>query len=223
MMHRILRKLRATYRLYLADWVDGLLWLSDGAEFRKTWNEGSPILHWDHRPSARRLWELASIRGQGTIVEIGSYLGNSTVYLARAGGEVHAVDPHSLTSMSQVPAKEDISAQFLHNIERFAVSRSIVYHRLTSVEASLQWNSGTIRLLFIDGLHTHEAVLTDYYAWQKFLAPDHVVLFDDFLWPEVEQAIRELRERFRPRYFYVRGGQAMFSTRRLSLREAGLI
>jgi len=223
MIHRIFRKLRGTYRDYLADWADALLCLSDGTEFTKTWNEVSPILHWDHRPSARRLWELASIRGKGTIVEIGSYLGNSTVYLARAGGEVHAIDPHSTTSMSQVPSKEDISSQFLQNTERFSVRNDIVYHRVTSAEASRQWNKGTIRLLFIDGLHTHEAVLTDYCAWEKYLAPEHVVLFDDFLWPEVEKAVRELRAKFKPKYFYVRGGQAMFSTRRLGLRQAGFI
>jgi len=190
--------------------------------FCRTWQEVSPILSWDHRPAARRLWELAATGGEGTIVEIGSYLGNSTVYLARSGGEVHAIDPHSPQSMTQLHPAGEVSECFLENLERFSVSDHVRYHRLTSLEAAREWNGQKIRLLFIDGLHTREAVLSDYHAWQRHLAHQHAVLFDDFLWPEVDQAVRELRAEVRPRYFYVRDGQAIFSTRRLGLRQAGL-
>jgi hypothetical protein len=48
------------------------------------------------------------------------------------------------------------------------------------------------------------------------------VLFDDFLWPDVEQAVRELRDEHRPRWFAVRGDQAIFATRALGIAIAGL-
>ena len=50
------------------------------------------------------------------------------------------------------------------------------------------------RLLFVDGLHTREAVLADVHAWMSYFTPGCHVIFDDFLpFPEVRQAVRELR------------------------------
>ena len=76
--------------------------------------------------------------------------------------------------------------------------------------------------MFIDGLHTYPAVVEDFESWLPHLARDHVVLFDDFLWPEVDAAVRELRRRHRPPWFAIRGGQAIFATQPLPLRMAGL-
>lgn len=184
----------------------------------------SPVLRWDRRPSARRFWELARFLDEryGTIVEIGSYLGNSTVYLAKAGGTVHAVDPHSEQSMSQVPGDEETSKRFESNLERFGVRDRVSYHRATSTEAAASWNGEPVRLLYVDGLHTEDAVLADYHAWRPHLASVHAVLFDDYLWPSVHAAIDQLRAQYRPPHFYVRGGQALFSTERLPLRVVGL-
>lgn len=192
-----------------------------GQWFKRVW----PVLEWDHRPSARRLYRLAADGpGEGEIVEIGSFLGNSTIFLAAPGRDsVHAVDPHSQESMAQVPGEGSSSEQFLANLTRFGVRDRVVYHRFTSVDAAAAWNGTPIRLLYIDGLHTHDAVHEDFTAWSPYLAAEHVVLFDDFLWPEVEQAVRELRTEHQPRWFAVRGGQAIFPTGRLSLRIAGLL
>jgi hypothetical protein len=71
-------------------------------------------------------------------------------------------------------------------------------------------------------LHTYDAVKQDYLAWKPFLADQHVVLFDDYLWAAVQRAVDELRSVSAPAFFYVRGGQAMFSTSPLPLRVAGL-
>jgi hypothetical protein len=51
-----------------------------------------------------------------------------------------------------------------------------------------------VRLLFIDGLHTREAVLEDARAWAPFLTSRACVVFDDFLpFAGVRAAVRELR------------------------------
>lgn len=228
---KAIRRARLAYRSHLADAVDVLLALGDSPGFARAWRSVSASLSWNHRPSARRLWELARLPMEGEIVEIGSYMGNSTVFLALAAGQVHAVDPHSAESMTQVPWHEtnpdhasgagDPSLAFLSNLERFGVGDLVVYHRMESVAAARSWSGEPVRLLYIDGLHTFEAVSEDYRAWRRWLAEDHVVLFDDFLWKPVEHAVRELRRSFRPAHFYIRGGQAIFSSRPLSLRVAG--
>lgn len=221
----VLRGTRHVYRTHLADHIDRLLAFSDRPDFVRVWKEVSPVLQQDHRPTARRLYELARFTAAmpGTIVELGSFEGNSTVYLAMADGTVHAVDPHTRESMVQTAtADEDTSERFQTNLRRFGVRDRVVYHRLTSTDAAAKWNGRPVRFLFIDALHTYDAVVADYEAWRPHLAPRHVVLFDDFLWREVEQAVRDLRSRHRPPFFYVRGGQAIFSTEPLPLRVAGL-
>jgi predicted O-methyltransferase YrrM len=211
--------------------------IRDDADFRRAWSQVSRELTWNQRPSARRLWQLARLARPGAIVEIGSFLGNSTIYLVLAGGEVHAVDPHTPQSMVQLqtdasafasqsarrsPDAMEPSEIFLRNLERFGVRGQVVYHRAPSVEAAASWSAGPIRLLYIDGLHTYEAVIQDYRAWEPFLAEEHVVLFDDYLWAEVQRAVDDLCAQATPRFFYVRGGQAVFSTTPLPTRVIGL-
>jgi SAM-dependent methyltransferase len=232
---RIVRRARLAYRATLADRVDLLFALGDDAAFREAWSEVSPSLTWNHRPTARRLWRLARLPLPGTIVEIGSFLGNSTIYLAKAGGEVHAVDPHTPRSMTQLAAVVgpsapndsgsglgDTSQAFVRNLERFGVRERVVYHRASSLEAAHHWDAGPVRLLYVDGMHTYDAVRADYEAWRPLLAAQHVVLFDDYLWAEVQHAVDSLRADRAAPFFYVRGGQAMFSTARLPMRVVGL-
>lgn len=228
----IVRHARSGYRRLLADRVDDVLALLDPDDFQDVFRRVWPFLQWDHRPTARRLYLLAKEGpGDGATVEIGSYLGNSTIYLAAGNlagwrGVVHAVDAHTEDSMVQVllpgeTVDEDVSVQFLRNLEAFGVQDWVVYHRELSAKAAAEWGAGPVRLLFIDALHTYKAVMEDFLAWSPHLSRDYAVVFDDFLWPEVERAVRDLRTSFRPVWFAVRGGQAIFSSRRLNLRLAG--
>lgn len=221
---RALRRARHEYRRRLADQVDSLLARGDDPAFVECFERVWPALRWDHRPSARRLYELAAHGpGTGDIVEIGSFIGNSTIFLAAPGRDrVHAIDPHDDASMTQVPGSASTSDEFLSNLEAYGVRDRVVYHRETSASAAGAWDGTPVRLLFIDGLHTYEAVMADYRAWAPHLAAHHVVVFDDFLWPAVERAVRELRNDVQPQWFAVRGGQVLFATDALTLRVAGL-
>src|SRR5687768_3973894 len=223
-MRRLARKARNVYPNALADRTDFLFARGDDPHFADLFGRVWPRLQWDHRPSARRLFELAARGpGEGVVVEIGSFMGNSTIFLAAPGRDrVHAVDPHSDDSMTQVPGSEGTAAEFLRNLEMFNVRERVEYHQQASVDAAAGWSGAPVRLLFVDGLHTYQAVIADYLAWAPHLAERHVVLFDDFLWRDVERAVRELRDRTQPSWFGVRGGQAMFATEPLNLRVAGL-
>jgi len=233
---RSIRRGRLTYREHLADRVDTFMTARDDDDFCRAWTAVSPSLTWNHRPSARRLWRLAKLSSPGTIIEIGSFMGNSTIYLAMAGGEVHAIDPHTPVSMQQISRSAvstkavdkqlltaaDPSELFIRNLEKFGVRERVVYHRTSSVQAAESWGGEKVRLLYVDGMHTYEAVQQDYMAWKPFLAEKHVVLFDDYLWAEVQQAVDDLRVQVAPPFFYVRGGQAIFSTAPLPMRVIGL-
>jgi MMP 1-O-methyltransferase len=134
----------------------------------------------------------------GEIVEIGSYLGRSTIVLAaaaRAAGAppVVAVDPH--TSALGIPGEEvvDTRQQFLDNVGAAGFADHVLLRHMTSAQAAAEWDRGRVRLLFVDGWHSREAVLEDVRAWAPHLGPEPTVIFDDFLsHAGVRRAVREL-------------------------------
>jgi predicted O-methyltransferase YrrM len=137
--------------------------------------------------------------GPGAVVEIGSYLGRSTIVLARAaldaGREpVVAVDPHTgeLTFEGREP--RDTFEEFLANVCAAGVDSHVRPLRTTSLAAAESWKGKPVRLLFVDGLHTKEAVLADVHFWRRWWTDDCCVVLDDYLvFPAVRAAVRELR------------------------------
>jgi predicted O-methyltransferase YrrM len=122
----------------------------------------------------------------GRVVEIGSYLGRSTIVLARAaidsGREpVVAVDPHTSALGYEGEQPVDTREKFLANVEEAGVSSHVDLRHSFSVDAAREWSGEPIRLLFIDGWHSTEAVLEDAGAWKPFLAARGCVVFDDYL------------------------------------------
>ena len=132
-------------------------------------------------------------------MEIGSYLGRSTTVLARAVADtgrepVVAVDPHTAALGIEGLPPRDTRAAFLENLETAGVSEHVTLVHEYSVDAARGWGDEPIRLHFVDGWHTREAVLEDVGAWKAWFTPDAVAVFDDYLTSEgVRQAVRELQ------------------------------
>jgi hypothetical protein len=137
--------------------------------------------------------------GEGRIVEIGSYLGRSTIVLARAcadtgGRPVVAVDPHTAALGIDGRPPRDTKGDFLANLEQAGVSEHVQLEHATSVEAAREWGGDPIRMEFVDGWHTREAVLEDVHSWAAWFTSDVCVVFDDFMVSDgVRRAVRELQ------------------------------
>jgi len=112
--------------------------------------------------------------GAGRIVEIGSFKGKSTVWLAKAlqlhgsKEKVLAVDPHINTRYDA----------FLSNVSKLELSTWVEPVRNTSEQAAKNWNQ-SIKLLFIDGSHRYEDVLLDLQLWVPWVKPGGVIIMDD--------------------------------------------
>ncbi len=139
------------------------------------------------------LFELAgSLPTNASIVEIGSYLGASTCFLA-AGvrphkGTVYAIDTWTNTGMSD--GVYDTYRDFLHSI--VPLRDSIVPLRGLSTEISINFDQ-PIDLLFVDGDHSYEAVRSDLEVWLPKLKSGALVVLHDFSWAEgIRRAVREL-------------------------------
>lgn len=132
----------------------------------------------------------ALVSADQAIVELGSYRGKSTCYLATGaaiGNEapVYAVDAWSeevsawrYAVLAQLPSPvfEDFTAQ----LDKTGVRDGVhIIRSLTTLAAEL-YDGPPVGLLYIDGDHSRDAVLADFRAWRHHLAPNAVVVFDDF-------------------------------------------
>ena len=121
----------------------------------------------------------AATTGRGHVVEIGSWKGRSTAWLAAgarlAGTKVYAVDPH--TGSREDPAAATL-AEFRANLGRAGLADHVEALVMTSTEAA-RVVDGPVELLFIDGDHWYEAVRLDAALWLPKLVEGGTVMFHD--------------------------------------------
>ena len=121
----------------------------------------------------------AATTGKGRIVEIGSWKGRSTAWLAAgarlSGARVVAVDPH--TGSREDPDAATL-AEFHANLARAGVAGHVEPLVMTSAEAARAFDA-PIELLFIDGDHTYDAVRLDADLWLPKLVEGGTVMFHD--------------------------------------------
>lgn len=144
-------------------------------------------------PERVRLYKLASaLPAQATIVEIGSYLGASTCFLAAGiratGGHVYAVD--SWTNIGMTEGARNTYPEFSSNIA--PLRQWIVPCQGLSKDIAVNFDK-PIDLLFIDGGHSYQAVREDLEAWLPKVKDGGIVASHDYRWTAgVRQAVREL-------------------------------
>lgn len=130
----------------------------------------------------------AHVPANQVIVEIGSFRGKSTAYLAAGakagnGAHIHAVDPWDLPGNPYGKhgySAPQVRADFEAQLRACRLWSRVTPHRAFSVDAAADWKGPDIGLLFIDGDHSEAAVRSDVEAWTPHLATDHVLAFDDY-------------------------------------------
>ncbi len=129
----------------------------------------------------------ACIPARGSIVEIGSFKGRSTVMLAMVAahygfGPVVSIDPHThnLTTGVDSSVLPSTYEEFKASLDKSGVNQHVEIHKAFSKDVSPGWNRG-IRFLWIDGDHTYEGVKEDFDGFAPFLAAGGVVALHDAL------------------------------------------
>lgn len=169
--------------------------------FAEDWSLADNVPGWLGRTNAAALFDAVLQQKPRTIVEIGSFLGRSTVLLAlaakRTGVEsvVVAVDPHTgdrqqleRLGTNTLPSL----ALFQEHCRAAGVADIIRPVVATSEDAAKDW-CGDIDLLYVDGWHSYDAVIEDGRAWLPYLVPSGMAIFDDYVaYPEVSRAVHDL-------------------------------
>lgn len=139
------------------------------------------------------LYKLAlSLCRNCVIVEIRSYVGGSSTFLASAAteknGMLYCVDTWKNEAMPE--GLRDTYNEFTKNTKPY--KKWIVPLRGKSVEVAKDFDK-EIDLLFIDGDHSYEAVKSDVEAWFPKLKDGAIVVFHDYGWAEgVKRVVKEM-------------------------------
>lgn len=150
------------------------------------------------------------------VVELGSFKGKSTCYLATGardgnGARVWAVDAWDLDGNETGRfgfAEPSTREVFERQLRAMRLWSRVTPIRAFAVDAATSWNGPPVGLLFVDADHQARSVRADYRAWRPHLAPGAVVVFDDYGTPRnpgVEVAVRELIPELGP--FRLEAGQ----------------
>lgn len=143
-----------------------------------------------------RLFELAlEACSLGPCLEIGSFCGKSTVYLGTAcktrGRTLFTID-HHLGSEEQQPGQQYFDSDLLNSgtglidsfpyfratIQRAGLEETVVPMVTKSEVAARDWAT-PLSLVFIDGGHSYETVVTDYECWHPHLVHNGFLVFHD--------------------------------------------
>ncbi len=133
----------------------------------------------------------------GTIVELGSYRGKSTVALALgaqlSGATVWAIDPHESYHQGDTDFGPLDNSAFLQNIVAAGVTDVVRVINLSAGDVSEIWGE-VIHLLFLDANHEYQHVRWDFLAWSYHVHPEGLIAMHDTggNWPGVTQFVNEL-------------------------------
>lgn len=148
------------------------------------------------------------------IVEVGTWKGASAIHMAKLcrkhniDTEIVCVDtwlgnwqhwsresgPGSRTDLRLKNGFPQLYYQFLSNVISHDVSQIITPLPLTGVAGAKLFEHHNIYadLIYIDGDHEYQSVSMDLQLWLTRLAPGGVLLGDDFEWPGVQRAAKEI-------------------------------
>lgn len=150
------------------------------------------------------LAHLASVvPADDAIVEVGSFQGKSTCYLAAGskdgfGAKVFAVDPWDTAGNVTGRfgfAEPSTRERFDEQVRSMRFASRVTALQGFSTDIAKQWNGPWVGLLFIDGDHAERSVRADFEAWKPNLRDGAIVVFDDYLSPKnpgVKKAVATL-------------------------------
>jgi predicted O-methyltransferase YrrM len=137
----------------------------------------------------------AAYAGRGPVLEIGSYCGKSTIYLAaaaRAAGQLVVTVDHHRGSEEHQPGWEyhdpglvdprtgrlDTLPALRATLAAAGLEDHVVVVVGRSADVARIWRT-PLGLVFIDGGHTEQAAITDYQGWAPWVTPGGVLAIHD--------------------------------------------
>ena len=137
------------------------------------------------RAELETLFQLAHACPTGArVLEVGSYLGASTCYLASglrdSNASITCIDTWQNQTMPD--GTRDTLAEFEKNLR--PIRPQLILIRKTSSEINVEEIGGTFDLIFLDGDHSYLQTKSDFEKFSDLLAEDGTLAFHDSLYFE---------------------------------------
>lgn len=149
--------------------------------------------------------ELIKNNDVKTIVEIGPYLGESTIFMAKqlpSEGKIYAVDSWIGYPIEHYELKRNFYKKFLSNIIHAGCTEIVIPVHKTSLTASKTFSEyeKVVDMIYIDADHSYKAVYSDILAWSPYLHDEGILcgnLFSKFgETSEIKRAVIDFCKKF---------------------------
>lgn len=168
--------------------------------YEDAYDLASKVPGWFSEYDFGKLYELLQENPPGVVLEVGSFLGRSAVFIS-CFRPVVCIDPWKLgpwfrRKISGLRPEVDLSGEdFSFLFQEYAIQNNPFGHRITPIKAKDdavwdEWSHGPIGLLHLDHEHTDEAVYKSLHGWQKHLLPDAKMYLHDSHLEAVAKGIR---------------------------------
>ena len=152
------------------------------------------------------LYNLAkNYKGDGVIVEIGSWQGKSTIWLGHGSmcgrnKKIYAIDPHIGSAEHQENRKKVWTFdKFKKNIKNEKLDKLIIPIIKTSQEACKNFNR-PVGIIFIDGAHDYKSAKLDFDIWFPKVIENGIMAFHDTtIWDGPRRVVKNFI--YKSRYF----------------------
>jgi len=125
---------------------------------------------------AQLIFRLAQHFSPATVVELGTCLGITTAYLAKAAPQAHVISIEGCPETAAVAA-ENLGRLNISNVELQTGNFDTVLPAILDQQESLDF-------VFVDGNHRKDATL-NYFEWcLPKLTEDGILIFDDIYWSQ---------------------------------------
>ena len=130
------------------------------------------------------------------MVEVGAWKGFTTHALLSTGAKVIAVDHFKGNASEKIffddmkKGKEDVFDEFIKNVGHF-INLSVL--KMDSLEAAKLIKDESVDLVFLDGDHAYNSIMSDIVAWMPKVKPGGILCGHDILQNGVPQALFDSR------------------------------
>lgn len=121
--------------------------------------------------------KLADCARDKVVLEMGAFLGRSTIALASTARRVHSVDWHRGDPHC---GSGNTLGKFISNLERHRLMHKVVIHLGRFEDVLPVFGKSTFEMVFLDGFHVRNAVETDIILLRPSLRSGAIVAFHDY-------------------------------------------
>lgn len=136
---------------------------------------------------ARLIYRLANVAQAKNIIELGTCLGLTTAYLAKAAPDAKVTTVEGCPQTAEI-ARENLKALEINNVDLRVGNFDVIFPEIIDKTDSLD-------IVFVDGNHRKDATL-NYFNWcLSKVNQNSLLIFDDIYWSKgMEEAWDEIRQ-----------------------------